>query len=92
MGRIPPHMFLSVITTHIRCFMMFSLSLWCSLYRFQYVLFCRFLTLTTWFCFEHSRVVLTLDCISDPDYDVDAEVAIDPQDQDYFNELYQKFD
>jgi hypothetical protein len=28
----------------------------------------------------------------DPDYDVTKEVPIDPQDQDYFNELYQKFD
>ena len=52
-----------------------------------------YLTLTTWFILSTRWVVLTiLVCMLDPDYDVTKEVAIDPQDQDYFNELYQKFD
>ena len=72
-------------------------SLYCDYYSVNFftalsILLCRFiLTLTTWFLLSTRWVVLTtLVCMPDPDYDVDAEVAVDPQDRDYFTELYQQ--
>ena len=70
--------------------MIIILSLSLSLYI--YILFCRFIiTLTIWFLLSTRWVVLTtLVCMPDPDYDVDAELVVDPQDRDYFTELYQQ--